>query len=129
MLTTNGTTNADYGGSFPNTGKLTPPTSALWLRTSFDGTNVITEYSYDGTTFTAHGSARPGDRSSATAGVTKIGLFVKHDGGGTPAAVKFDSFNVEAESCGCRRCVAAAYDPRARSGVAQTVTAVGMTPT
>ena len=34
------------------------------------------------------------------AGVTKIGLFAKHDGGGTAATVKFDSFTVEAESCG-----------------------------
>jgi plastocyanin len=99
VLTSNGTTNTGYGGSFPNTGKLTPPTSALWLRTSFDGTNVITEYSYDGTTFAATAPPVPATQYG-TGGVTKIGLFVKHDTGGTPAAVKFDSFNVEAESCG-----------------------------
>ena len=31
--------------------------------------------------------------------MTKIGVFVKHDGGGPAANVKFDSFKVEAESC------------------------------
>jgi len=45
-LTSNNGSNTNYGGAFPNTGKLTPPTSNLWIRTSFDGTNVITEYCF-----------------------------------------------------------------------------------
>jgi plastocyanin len=98
-LTLDGSTSGDYGGQFPNTGKLTPPTDALWLRTSFDGTNVITEYSYDGTTFAATAPPFPASVLGA-GGVTKLGLFVKHDGRGEPAAVKFDSFTVEAQSCG-----------------------------
>jgi plastocyanin len=60
---------------------------------------VITEYSYDGTTFAATAPPFPASVLGA-GGVTKLGLFVKHDGGGEPAAVKFDSFTVEAQSCG-----------------------------
>ena len=98
-LTLNGTTSSAYGGQFPNTGKLTPPTSDLWLRVSFDGTNVIQEYSLDGQSFSAIAPQFPA-AELGTAGVTKIGLFVKHDNGGQAANVKFDSFSVDAASCG-----------------------------
>ncbi|HEX5620697.1 MAG TPA: PKD domain-containing protein [Solirubrobacteraceae bacterium] len=98
-LTSNGASNTNYGGAFPNTGKLTPPTNNLWIRTSYDGTNVITEYSLDGDAWAAIAPPVPADQYGPN-GVTKIGLFVKHDNGGTPANVKFDSFHVEAESCG-----------------------------
>ena len=37
---------------------------------------------------------------TAPNGVTKIGLFVKHDGAGPATNVAFDNFVVEAESCG-----------------------------
>jgi PKD repeat protein/plastocyanin/type 1 glutamine amidotransferase len=98
-LTSNGASNTNYGGAFPNTGKLEPPTDDLWIRTSYDGTNVITEYSLDGEAWAAIAPPVPADQYG-TNGVTKIGLFVKHDNGGTPADVEFDSFRVEAASCG-----------------------------
>src|SRR3954471_13757856 len=101
VLTTNGTTNANYGGQFPNTGKLTPPTGNLWLRARYDGTNVHTEYSYDGAAWTATAPPVPATEFGAS-GVTKVGLFVKHDSGGTAASVKFDSFTVDAASCGAQ---------------------------
>jgi len=99
VLTTNGTTNGDYGGQFPNTGKLEPPTSDLWLRTSFDGTTVSTEYSYDGETWTATAPPFPASELGPN-GVTKIGLFVKHDSGNPAATVAFDRFDVTSPSCG-----------------------------
>ena len=99
VLTVNNTISSAYGGQYPNTGKLTPPTKDLWLRASYDGTNVITEYSTDGVTFKASAPPVPATEFG-TAGVTKIGLFAKHDSGGQPAAVKYDSFSVEAASCG-----------------------------
>src|SRR6185295_559312 len=98
-LTSNGASNTNYGGAFPNTGKLTPPTSNLWIRTSYDGTNVITEYSVDGDTWAAIAPPVPAGQYGPN-GVTKIGMFVKHDNGGTPANVKFDSLHMEAPSCG-----------------------------
>ena len=61
-LTSNGTLNGSYGGNFPNTGALNPPTSDLWIRARSDGTNVITEFSYDGETFTTAGAAGAGQR-------------------------------------------------------------------
>ena len=67
-LTTNGTLNSSYGGNFPNSGALTPPTNDLWIRARYDGTNVITEYSYDGDDVHhagAAGSGRP--RTARTA--------------------------------------------------------------
>ena len=51
-LTSNGSLNGGFGGNFPNSGALNPPTNDLWIRARFDGTNVITEFSYDGETFT-----------------------------------------------------------------------------
>jgi len=94
-LTSNGANNNAHGGQYPNSGKLTPPTADLWLRATYDGTSVTTEYSLDGTTFSAVGPAVPVNASTFGAGgITKIGLFVKHDGGGTAAPVRFDSFAV-----------------------------------
>jgi PKD repeat protein/type 1 glutamine amidotransferase len=98
-LTTNGASNTNYGGAFPNTGKLSPPTKFLWIRASFDGTNVTTEYSLDGETWAAVAPPVPATEYGP-GGVTKVGLFVKHDAGGTAANVPFDSFTVESESCG-----------------------------
>ena len=49
-------------------------------RASFDGTNVITEYSYDGETLAEIAPPVPADQYGPN-GVTKIGLFVKHDSG------------------------------------------------
>ena len=98
-LTTNGAANSNYGGQFPNTGKLEPPTDNLWIRASYDGTNVISEYSLDGETWAPVAPPVPANEYGPN-GVTKIGLFVKHDNGGTPAEVAFDSFGVDAESCG-----------------------------
>ncbi|HET8786291.1 MAG TPA: ThuA domain-containing protein, partial [Candidatus Limnocylindrales bacterium] len=98
-LTSNGASNTNYGGAFPNTGKLEPPTDNLWIRTSYDGTNVITEYSLDGDAWAAIAPPVPADQYGPN-GITRIGLFVKHDNGGTPADVEFDSFHVEAASCG-----------------------------
>ena len=66
---------------------------------SYDGTNVITEYSVDGEAWAAIAPPVPADQYGPN-GVTKVGLFVKHDGGGTPADVKFDSFHMESPSCG-----------------------------
>ncbi|HSI80510.1 MAG TPA: ThuA domain-containing protein, partial [Solirubrobacterales bacterium] len=106
VLTTDGAVNPNYGGSgefgpnpnFPNTGKLEPPTDDLWIRARFDGTEVHTEYSLDGSAFAP--SAPPFPASVlGSAGVTKIGLFVKHDGGGPATDVDFDWFRVEAASC------------------------------
>ena len=97
-LTTNGSLNGSYGGNFPNSGALTPPTNALWIRASSDGTNVTTQFSYDGETFTQQAPPVPVS-AYGPAGVTKIGVFVKHDGSGPATGVKFDSFTVEAESC------------------------------
>ena len=97
-LTSNGALNGNYGGNFPNSGALTPPTNDLWIRASSDGTNVITEYSYDGETFTQQAPPVPVTAYGAN-GVTKIGLFVKHDGSGPATQVAFDSFTVDAASC------------------------------
>ena len=58
-LTTNNNLDSSYGGSFPNSGALTPPTNDLWIRARYDGTNVITEYSYDGATFTTQAPPVP----------------------------------------------------------------------
>ncbi len=99
ILTTNGTINGNYGGQYPNTGKLTPTGNALWLRASNDGTNVSFTYSLDGTTFLTTAPSVP-TAQFGTNGITKIGVFAKHDSGGQPAAVKFDSFTVTADSCG-----------------------------
>jgi PKD repeat protein/type 1 glutamine amidotransferase/plastocyanin len=98
-LTTNGSLDGSYGGNFPNSGALTPPTDDLWIRARYDGTNIITEYSYDGETFTTQAPPVPATAFGAD-GVTKIGLFVKHDGSGPATNVDFDSFRVDAESCG-----------------------------
>jgi PKD repeat protein/type 1 glutamine amidotransferase len=119
-LTSNGASNTNYGGAFPNTGKLTPPTNDLWIRTSFDGTNVVTEYSVDGDAWAAIAPPVPADQYGAN-GVTKVGIFVKHDNGGTPANVKFDSFTVDADSCGATADTtpprtAHALDPAAPNG-------------
>ena len=98
-LTSNGALNGSYGGNFPNSGALTPPTDDLWIRARSDGTNVITEFSYDGETFTQQAPPVPVSAYGAN-GVTKIGLFVKHDGSGPATNVAFDNFVVDAESCG-----------------------------
>ena len=98
-LTTDGSLDGSYGGNFPNTGALDPPTDDLWIRATYDGTDIITSYSYDGETFTDWAQAVPASEYGAN-GVTKIGLFVKHDGSGPEADVAFDSFAVDAESCG-----------------------------
>ncbi|MDA0140166.1 DUF1080 domain-containing protein [Solirubrobacter sp. CPCC 204708] len=101
VLTSNGSINAGYGGNYPNTGKLTPQTADLWLRATYDGTNLVTEYSYDGTTFASIAQAVPVNASTFGAGgITKVGLFVKHDGGNTARPISFDSFKVAADSCG-----------------------------
>ena len=97
-LTTNNNLDSSYGGSFPNSGALTPPTNDLWIRARYDGTNVITEYSYDGVAFNTQAPPVPATAYGPN-GVTKIGLFVKHDGSGPATNVKFDSFRVDAESC------------------------------
>jgi plastocyanin len=97
-LTTNGSLDGSYGGNFPNSGALTPPTNDLWIRARYDGTNIITEYSYDGETFTTQAPPVPATAFGAN-GVTKIGLFVKHDGSGPATNVNFDSFRVDAASC------------------------------
>ena len=78
-LTTNGNLDGGYGGNFPNSGALSPPTDDLWIRARYDGTNVITEFSYDGETFTTQAPPVPATAYGAD-GVTKIGVFVKHDG-------------------------------------------------
>ena len=98
-LTSNGILNGGFGGNFPNSGALNPPTNDLWIRARFDGTNVITEFSYNGETFTQQAPPVPVSAYGPN-GVTKIGLFVKHDGAGPATPVDFDSFTVEAESCG-----------------------------
>ena len=103
VQTVNGTITGTWGGQYPNTGKLTPPTSDLWLRASYDGTNLISEYSYDGTTFTTIAPPVPVATAFGTAGITKIGLFVKHDSGNTARPVSFDSFKVDAAGCGSGR--------------------------
>ena len=51
ILTTNGARNAQYGGEFPNSGKLAPTSDYVWLRATFDGEMVSTEYSLDGETW------------------------------------------------------------------------------
>ena len=103
VQTVNGTITGTWGGQYPNTGKLTPPTSDLWLRASYDGTNLISEYSYDGTTFTTIAPPVPVATAFGTAGITKIGLFVKHDAGNTARPISFDSFKVDAAGCGSGR--------------------------
>ena len=103
VQTVNGTITGTWGGQYPNTGKLTPPTSDLWLRASYDGTNLISEYSYDGTTFTTIAPPVPVATAFGTAGITKIGLFVKHDSGNTARPISFDSFKVDAAGCGSGR--------------------------
>jgi plastocyanin len=99
VLTTNGSTNAGYGGNYPNSGKLEPSGNYVWIRTTFDGTNVSTEYSLDGQTFAASAPSFPATELGPE-GITKIGVFVKHDAGNPVADVRFDSFVVTATSCG-----------------------------
>jgi PKD repeat protein len=60
---------------------------------------VTTEYSLDGDSWAVIAPPVP-ETEYGPNGVTKVGLFVKHDNGGTPADVSFDSFRVDAESCG-----------------------------
>jgi glucose/arabinose dehydrogenase/type 1 glutamine amidotransferase len=92
-LTTNNAVNGSYGGNWPNSGKLNPPTDYVWVRAVFDGTNVSTYYSLDGITFTANAPSFPASALGAN-GVTKIGLFAKRDGTGSDATVQFDYFHV-----------------------------------
>jgi PKD repeat protein/type 1 glutamine amidotransferase len=99
ILTTNGARNGQYGGEFPNSGKLTPSGDYVWLRATYDGTMVSTEYSLDGETWAQSADPFPASVLGAN-GVTKVGLFVKHDGGNPTANVRFDSFVVEGETCG-----------------------------
>ena len=68
ILTTNNARNASYGGEFPNSGKLTPHGDYIWLRTTFDGEQVITEHSLDGETLGRAGSAVPGLRAGRERG-------------------------------------------------------------
>ena len=120
VLTVNGTITRHVGRPVPEHRQAhRRPTSDLWLRASYDGTNLISEYSYDGTTFTTIAPPVPVATAFGTAGITKIGLFVKHDSGNTARPIKFDSFTVDAASCGSGRRHDAAEDhPHARSGLA-----------
>ena len=99
VLTVNNAISSAYGGQYPNTGKLTPTGNSLWLRAAYDGTNVNFTYSLDGTTFNITAPPVPASVFGVN-GITKIGLFAKHDNGGTATTAKFDSFTVDAQSCG-----------------------------
>ena len=122
VLTTNGTINAALRRPVSRTPvSSTPPTSdALAAARPYDGHErdhgVLATTA---TTFTTIGAAGPGDRSSAPAGVTKIGLFVKHDGGGTARRGQVRLVQGRGRrAAAARRHVAAADDPHARSGLA-----------
>jgi PKD repeat protein/glucose/arabinose dehydrogenase/type 1 glutamine amidotransferase len=98
-LTSDGAINGGFGGNFPNTGLLEPPTDDLWIRASYDGEEISTQYSLDGSTWQPSAPAFPASELGEN-GATKIGLFVKHDGGGAATEVAYDWLHVEAESCG-----------------------------
>ncbi len=92
-LTTNGAVNGNFGGNWPNSGKLAPTSDYVWVRAVFDGESVSTFYSLDGATWTANAPAFPASALGAN-GVTKIGLFAKRDGEGGDAPVDIDYFHL-----------------------------------
>jgi len=99
-LSTNGSENPNYGWpgepgpQFPNSGKIEPPTDDLWIRVRHDGTDIHTEYSFDGDEWEVQAPPFPASELESE-GEIKFGVFAKHDGDGPETTVAFDYFRVE----------------------------------
>ncbi len=83
---------------WPNSGGLSTAGDFIWVRFVYDDTTkmITTWSSTNGTTFTSFGAPISVTQYLSQAGGLRVGVFTKHDSGGTDDIAQFDAFNVVA---------------------------------
>ena len=85
---------------WPNSGALSTSGDFIWVRFVYDdATKMITTWSSsNGTTFASFGAPISVTQYLSQPGGLKVGVFAKHDAGGTDDIAQFDAFNVVASA-------------------------------
>ncbi len=85
---------------WPNSGALSTAGEFIWVRFVYDDTakTITTWSSTNGTTFASFGAPISVPQYLSQPGGLRVGVFAKHDSGGTDDVAQFDAFNVVASA-------------------------------